>query len=492
MSEHDSSSPPAQGSAAGAASPRPSSGRVRAALASLRAALAHLRARPLHALLLAALAGCVALFVWAFVWHLRDIQKNRAGLDFHNYYYIAKGLLQKGSGIYDHRAMEQLARAELDTKGLPVFVYPPLIIVLFLPFAALPYTAVRIGWLVLNQLFLFATVVGLARIYQARTGARPSLWYSAAFALLAPALLSPMMNHNWQGQSNLIVLALVTWALYFNLRPRRSDALCGLFLASAILLKVFPGIFVPYLLARRQWRAVLFTALAAAAITLLTLAVVPVSDYLRFPEVLFGSMYMNEQAQLFGNHSAASAIRRVLDIAGLPLEAQKPISSALRFLPYPILLAVAARELTREPAPRGESGLVPVLRLSQGFILMGFIMAKWWEHHLVFFLVPYYVALHAVCRRPRQWALPGALIAASAVMVASIFHPVIWRALERRRVPSAILDGLMESKFIGILLLAVGLEVLIRQMKSGASEPTPLDDPHAPACCVGTLGYRSG
>lgn len=48
-------------------------------------------------------------------------------LDFHNYYFIAKGLLQNGSGIHDHRAMEQLVRAELGAKGLPVFVYPPLI-----------------------------------------------------------------------------------------------------------------------------------------------------------------------------------------------------------------------------------------------------------------------------------------------------------------------------------------------------------------------------
>lgn len=465
MSEQDgSTSPPAQSGQASAAAPRSLSGRT-------RDALAYLRRRPLAALFL---AGCAALFVWAFLWHLGDIQRNRAGLDFHNYYYIAKGLLQEGSGIYDHRAMVRLARAELGTKGLPVFVYPPLIIVLFLPFAALPYAAVRIGWLVLNQLFLFAAVLGFARIYEARTGVRPSPLYSAAFALLTPALLSPMMNHNWQGQSNLIVLALVTWALYFNLRPKRSDVLCGLFLALAILLKVFPGIFVPYLLARRQWRAALFTALFAAAITLATLVVVPISDYLRFPDVLFGSMYMSQEKEFFGNHSAAAAIRRVLDVFGLPAQAQKPISSSLRFLPYPILLAVAAREYTREPGARGEPGLVPVLRLSQAFILMGFIMSKWWDHHLVLFLLPYYIAFHALVRAPRGRTLPAALIGASAVIVALIFHPVLWRLLERR-VPGSVLEGLMASKFIGILLLAAGLEVLIQRLKSGASGPAPAD-----------------
>ena len=87
-------------------------------------------------------------------------------------------------------------------------------------------------------------------------------------------------------------------------------------------------------------------------------------------------------------------------------QVQKPISSALRFLPYPILLAVAAREYTREPGARGEPGLVPVLRLSQAFILMGFIMSKWWDHHLVLFLLPYYIAFYALVRASRRRALP--------------------------------------------------------------------------------------
>jgi hypothetical protein len=253
--------------------------------------------------------------------------------------------------------MVRLARADLGRWAAPPpFVYPPLLVVLFVPLTKLPYFAARLTWLAINQACLFVALVAMARIYTALTGARLARVTPFVAGLVAAALYSPLLNHEWQGQSNLLILALTSWALYVAVTPKGSsarDAVGGALLATAILLKVFPAIFVPYLLAQRRYRLVAWTAVMALVITAVTLAVVPWTDYLRFPGVLLGSVYLRSGGDPFANHSMQALGDWLVGRLGVePNRITRVAIATLRFVPPTVCILVTALEARHDQRAR--------------------------------------------------------------------------------------------------------------------------------------------
>jgi hypothetical protein len=421
-----------------------------------------------------ALAAAAALFVWAMARHAGDLAHHEEGLDFQDYYYSAKAV-RGGASTYDYNAMLALARSERGTRELAPHVYPPLLTALFVPLTRVPYVAARVAWLALNQLLLWLTVVACARICAARGATPPGPLFVLTYALLGACAFAPTLNHDWQGQSNTAVLALSAWALHEYLVSPRAGARAGLFLAPAILLKLFPGIFVPYLVVRRAWRPLAGTAVAAIAITVLSLVAVPWADYVRFPEVLRGSMYLKEGGSTLENYSMPVIARWIGVAAGAREGVVRFAEGAIRVVPYLLALCAAAWEARREAKLQGIARMVPALRLSQGFLLMGFLILKWWEHHLVFLLVPIFFAVRlafferAALRASRAGAVAvGALVVVSVLWIALPRHPLLWDALAGQRW-AALRDALVESKRIGILLLGAATEVLIAQLKRASA-----------------------
>jgi hypothetical protein len=409
-------------------------------------------------LFLAALAS----YAWAFDLHLDEMRAMTAGDDFLDYYYTAKVVRKSGASIYDHGAMVRLALREVAGRPPPVFVYPPLLVVVFLPISKLSYENARTLWLVCNQVFLALTMIGLVRIWESRRGTPVKPLFAAVFTLLGAAT-APLLDHNWQGQSNLLVVALVTWSLYFHFEEKpASDFWCGAFLAIAILLKLFPGIFVPYFLARRRYQPVLWCIAVGAAITVASLFVIPLSDYLRFPEVLTQSMYLAEGGITPGNLSMEATGRLLASLAGYSAESVRLAITAFRFLPYPILLVVTAREAL-DPPSIGISKLVPVLRLVQGFIVISFIMSKFWAHHLVLLLPCYFLGLHAVVVKRQR--LVAAILAASTVIVCVVNHPVLYWDILGDPSMDGVREIIWEFDRLGLFLLFAGIELLIARLK---------------------------
>jgi hypothetical protein len=249
-----------------------------------------------------ALVAAAALYAWAMARHLNDVAHHHEGLDFQDYYYSTKAVL-RGKSIYDHQAMLALARADIGTTGLPAYVYPPLLTVLFVPLTRLPYATAWVAWLALDQLLLVAAVVACARICAERGARAPGALFCATFVLLGASAFEPTLDHDWQGQSNTLVLALSAWALYQHLQRTPSDWKTGALLAPAVLLKLFPGIFLPYLVLRRRWGAALWTGAVSVGVTALSLAAVPWADYVRLPSVLANSIYLNEGGATLFNYS---------------------------------------------------------------------------------------------------------------------------------------------------------------------------------------------
>jgi len=201
-------------------------------------------------------AALVATALVALVFAVRGVGKalRPDGNDFTIYYEAGRAMLE--------------GRDPLEVSR---FVYPPAAALVFAPFALLPYAAAAVLW----QLVSFAALVLAAREaarWAAGAGRAPGASARAGPTVLlwAPtACVLRLVDSNFaNGQVNVVTLLLVVVALRAHGRGR--DGLAGSILGAAAAVKVLPGIFAVYFLARRSWKA-LGALVASAALCLVIL-----------------------------------------------------------------------------------------------------------------------------------------------------------------------------------------------------------------------------
>ena len=168
--------------------------------------------------------------------------------DFPNYYLVAR-LLREGYGldrIYDWIWLERikdhwgLDQALVGFAGLTPFSALPVV-----PFSIFSAIVAKRLWMLASVLFLCLSVELLSRV-TALT--RRRIW------LLALLAVFPLRTSFLFGQMHLLVLLLLVSAYYFH-RTERQIA-CGVCLAIAGVLKIYPLLLGGYLLWKRQWRPV--------------------------------------------------------------------------------------------------------------------------------------------------------------------------------------------------------------------------------------------
>jgi hypothetical protein len=167
--------------------------------------------------------------------------------------------------LYQSRAASfgvQPIRRDDGVFEVMTYVYPPLVAYLFVPLAALPYSIARLLFSVANLLAVFAAV---PRIVAARAGTRRQVM--TAVGLLAVAVFYPNYFVVGLGQIGGVLFLLCALTLFFA--RRRQDWLAALCLALAINVKVFPAVLLPWLAAKRQYRAVLLSLLFTVALALI-------------------------------------------------------------------------------------------------------------------------------------------------------------------------------------------------------------------------------
>jgi hypothetical protein len=173
--------------------------------------------------------------------------------DFRVYYYASRVLIEHQGHLY----------GPLSGIGWPqYFRYPPFFLLVFLPFALLPYKAAAAVWAALKCAVLYAVLRALGR----RLGfPRSGFWW------LVPLLLCGgfVVQEFGLGNVQLPVFALVAASLLsLEGHERRSAFL----LAFATSLKAWPLFFLPYIAARRHLRVALLTPGLIAGFMLLPAA----------------------------------------------------------------------------------------------------------------------------------------------------------------------------------------------------------------------------
>ncbi|MEU7589939.1 glycosyltransferase family 87 protein [Micromonospora sp. NPDC049230] len=177
---------------------------------------------------------------------------------------------REGHPLYDYVQPDRV-------QGELYFTYPPFSALLLWPFGLLRLGATVAIFTVLTVLAVVLTTRWLVLPVIARHG------LPRTFTLIIAVLLVLAMESTREtitfGQINMLLVVLILADLLFAVPQARRWAGVGVGLATA--LKLFPGIFIVYLLATRRWRAAAVASATAAAATLLAAAIAP-SDSWRF------------------------------------------------------------------------------------------------------------------------------------------------------------------------------------------------------------------
>lgn len=187
---------------------------------------------------------------------------------------------QRGLPIYETQdlAATRYLGLNIDIQefnAIEINAHPPVSVLIAMPVAWMPYPLATLAWNLLSLLLGGAAIWVLNRELRLAQTWRPLL----AFVPLA-LCFDPLIEQTFYGQFNLLLLFLIvgTWAA----ARRGQDLLAGVFLGTAVVVKLFPGMLLLYYALQRRWRllaAAVLTAAAWSGIALLIFGLQAHKDY---------------------------------------------------------------------------------------------------------------------------------------------------------------------------------------------------------------------
>jgi hypothetical protein len=234
------------------------------------------------------------------------------------------------------------------------FEYPPAFLVLprLMALATDDFWGFRRAWFALNLAVVAAGVILVAARFDRALGTH-ALWLTP-YVLLAPAVVITLVMGNVQ--LAIIAVSLIAMLLF----ERNRHAAGGVLLAYAVVSKLYPGVLVFYLLLRREWRPVAWTAVFSIAIVLISIADFGIGPYVSFashmPKLLSGEAFpaFRNPAAIAINESIPGLVFK-LQLFGVS-QAGFGASKALGWIYTVIVIAVTAR-LALRPSTAGREPL---------------------------------------------------------------------------------------------------------------------------------------
>ncbi|MFD0818580.1 glycosyltransferase family 87 protein, partial [Micromonospora zhanjiangensis] len=163
-----------------------------------------------------------------------------------------------GHPLYDYVQPDRL-------QGALYFTYPPLTALLLRPFAALPLGATVTIFTAFTMAALLVTTWWLVKPVADRRGIPH--WLALGVSVPLVFALESTRETITFGQINMLLVVLVLADLLIAVPKGSRWSGVGIGLATA--LKLYPGIFIVYLLVTRRWRAAITAGATAAVATLL-------------------------------------------------------------------------------------------------------------------------------------------------------------------------------------------------------------------------------
>ncbi|MGR6317670.1 glycosyltransferase 87 family protein [Micromonospora soli] len=298
-----------------------------------------------------------------------------------------------GNPLYDYMQPDRV-------QGALYFTYPPFAALLLRPFALLPLGATVVIFTGLTVLGVVVTTRWLVTPMVQRHDL-PRLFTLTVAVVLVFAVESTRETITF-GQINMLLVVLILADLLFAVPGERRWAGVGVGLATA--LKLFPGIFILYLLATRRWRAAVVASATATVATLLAAAAAPADSWRFWTHELWATDRVG-RTDYTGNQSLFGLLSRLT-------APEKPSQ-----LPWLLLvLAVTAYGLWR--AARAARAGDPLAGLTLTGLVGGLVSPITWTHHLYWFIPAVVVLVDATLdadprtvsgARRRRWLLAVAV-----------------------------------------------------------------------------------
>ncbi|MFC4021467.1 glycosyltransferase 87 family protein [Micromonospora sp. GCM10011542] len=303
-----------------------------------------------------------------------------------------------GNPLYDYVQPDRV-------QGELYFTYPPFSALLLWPFALIKLGATVAIFTVLTLLAVVVTTRWLLTPVLARHDLPRGFTLTVA-VLLVLAVESTRETITF-GQINMLLVVLILADLLFAVPRARRWAGVGIGLATA--LKLFPGIFIVYLLATRRWRAAAMASATAAAATLLAAAVAPGDSWRFWTRELWDNDRVG-RTDYTGNQSLFGLLSRFT----VP---EKPD----RLLWLLVVAVVAGYGLWR--AVRAARAGDALTGLTLTGLVGGLVSPITWTHHIYWFIPAVVVLADAALgagrpeqRRRRRWLVGLAVVTAAVII----------------------------------------------------------------------------
>jgi alpha-1,2-mannosyltransferase len=335
-------------------------------------------------------------------------------VDTFSFYTAAEGV-RRHVDIYDEEAFGRLAE-ELFGKTIVVYpyLYWPLLAEFFAAFTSLPAGDFFVGLNILNIVLVVLMMFLLVRLLDLR--ASPT-FFPTVFLFFLLVGNAPLRLTLVFGQVNLIFFDLTLLALLLLKRGR--PYLSSLVLCLAILVKVYPVLFLAVFLLQRRWRYLLYAAVNGAAVFLLSVAVFGTRVWLAYLSASLKT-FSGASRTLFTLHYAAHANNNSVKSFLLQLFPSGP-AALLAIGPWltPVLLAgfvlLCLRlgpRLSRDDFNYGAS-----LVLTAALLISPLV---WFHHYLVMIFPLAYLMSRIVAEKRYVYLLPY------GVFAPGILYPWIW------------------------------------------------------------------
>jgi len=324
---------------------------------------------------------------------------------------------------------------------IDVYEYPP-------PFLLLPralrtvfpdFIRFRMMWFGLNSAVILLAMLVLARGLGPAAGTRALLLSPLVWAAV------PTMSTLQKGNAQALVIMISILAM--TLFGRRRWLAGGALLAYAIVSKLYPGMLALYLLARREWRAVAWTAgmgAALAAVTLIDIGWAPYRAFIdRLPALVGGEAFpafRNPMAMAI-NFSIPGLVfkLKLFGVPGMNFAAAKVVGWIYTLVVVAVILAVAKRTIPeRQRAP-----------VWLGIIILATLRSPFLPQSYAGFPALVLLALLGAMSAPTTKTLVAVLLAWLAL---NIMWPIDW-AMDRRLL--ALLSAIPQAVTIALAIVAL-------------------------------------
>lgn len=208
----------------------------------------------------------ILLLLFATITGAVSIRRSLKGSnDFDTFYNAGRAVLTQQGVYYTGEYYQE------DAAQSP-FLYPPFAACLFALLAWLPMPPAAFLWNFLNIIFFISCAWFILRITESKTQDLQSRWRTLSWLdrfLILGITLSLCLDNLLMAQANILVFFFALWGLF--LIHKKRPLLGGIVLAASIMIKMTPALFIFYLIAKKNGKALIGVVLGMLLFT----AVVP-------------------------------------------------------------------------------------------------------------------------------------------------------------------------------------------------------------------------